>query len=44
MFSKGLLCSEDYGLDPWHYFSSPELSLDAMLKNDWVRIRTFFRH
>ena len=34
MFSKGLLCSEDYGLDPWHYFSSPELSLDAMLKNE----------
>ena len=28
-----------YGLDPCHYFSSPGLSWDAMLKNDWCEIR-----
>ena len=26
------VCSKDYGLDPCHYFSSPGLSWDAMLK------------
>ena len=25
-------CLKYYGLDPCHYFSSPELSWDAMLK------------
>ena len=25
-------CIDYYGLDPWHYFSSPGLSWDAMLK------------
>ena len=25
-------CIKYYGLDPCHYFSSPELSWDAMLK------------
>ena len=28
-------CLKFYGLDPCHYFSSPELSWDAILKNDW---------
>ena len=26
------VCLKDYGLDPCHYFSSPGLSCDAMLK------------
>ena len=26
------VCLKDYGLDPCHYFSSPGLSWDAMLK------------
>ena len=26
------ICLEYYGLDPCHYFSSPELNWDAMLK------------
>ena len=26
------ICLKDYGLDPCHYFSSPGLSWDAMLK------------
>ena len=28
------ICLKDYGLDSCHYFSSPGLSWDAMLKND----------
>ena len=35
MFFKKLItsiCLEHYGLDPCHYFSSPGLSWDAMLK------------
>ena len=31
------VCLEDYGLDPSHYFSSPGLSLDAMLKITGIR-------
>ena len=27
-----------YGLDPCHYFSSPELSWDAMLKMNGVKL------
>ena len=37
-------CLEYYGLDPCRYFSSPGLSWDAMLKNDWNRIRTLHWH
>ena len=29
-------CSIYYGLDPWHYFSSPGLSRDAMLKMEGI--------
>ena len=32
-------CLKYYGLDPCHYFSSPGLSCDAMLKNDMYRIK-----
>ena len=32
-------CLKYYELDPCHYFSSPGLSWDAMLKNDKYRIR-----
>ena len=33
MFEKIInTCLDYYGLDPCHYFSSPGLSLDAMLK------------
>ena len=33
MFEKFIsVCLKDYGLDPCHYFSSPGLSWDAMLK------------
>ena len=32
------VCLKDYGLDPCHYFSSPGLSLDAMLKFSGARL------
>ena len=32
-------CLEYYGLDPCHYFSSPGLAWDAMLKMNGVRLR-----
>ena len=31
-------CLEFYGLDPCHYFSSPEMSWDAMLKMTGVKL------
>ena len=31
-------CIKYYGLDPCHYFSSPELSWDAMLKMTGVKL------
>ena len=31
-------CLQFYGLDPCHYFSSPGLSLDAMLKMTGVKL------
>ena len=31
-------CSKYYGLDPCHYFSSPGLSWDAMLKMTGVKL------
>ena len=34
-------CAKFYGLDPLHYFSSPRLSWDTMLKNDWCKIRKY---
>ena len=37
-------CLEYYVLDPCHYFSSPGLSWDAMLKMTKIRIRTHFRY
>ena len=33
------VCLEYYGLDPCHYFSSPGLAWDAMLKSSGVRLR-----
>ena len=32
------VCLKDYGLDPCHYFSSPGLSWDAMLKFTGVKL------
>ena len=32
------LCLKDYGLDPYHYFSSPGLSWNAMLKMTGVQL------
>ena len=37
-------CLKFYKLDPCHYFSSPELSWDAILKNNWCEVRKDFRH
>ena len=34
------VCLKDYGLDPCHYFSSPGLSCDAMLKMTGIRLET----
>ena len=42
MFLKSLLfistCLNYYGLDPCHYFSSPELIWDAMLKMNKIEL------
>ena len=32
-------CLTFFKLDPCHYFSSPGLSWDVMLNNDWCKIR-----
>ena len=32
VFEKFIVCLKDYGLDLCHYFSSPGLAWDAMLK------------
>ena len=32
------VCLKDYGLDPCHYFSSPGLSWDAMLKMIGIKL------
>ena len=32
------VCLKDYGLDPCHYFSSPGLSCDAMLKMTGIKL------
>ena len=32
------MCLKFYKLDPCHYFSSPRLSLDAMLKTTGVKL------
>ena len=34
------VCLKDYGLDPCHYFSSPGLSWDAMLKMNGIQPET----
>ena len=34
-------CLKSYGLDPCHYFSSPGLSLDGMLKMTSVRKKKY---
>ena len=36
------VCLEYYELGPCHYFSSPGLSWDSMLK--MTRVRAYFRH
>ena len=33
-------CLDYYGLDPWHYFSTPGLSWDAMLKMTKIELET----
>ena len=42
-FFKKLIgtCSKFYGLDPCHYFSSPGLSWDAMLKMTDVKLEKY---
>ena len=35
------LCQEQYGLDPAHYFTSPGLSWDALLKKTGVELELF---
>ena len=35
-------CLKFYGLDPFHYFSSPGLSWDAMLKMTGVKLEKIF--
>ena len=37
-------CLKYYGLDPCHYFSSPGLSWDAMLKMTDVKLEKNIRH
>ena len=37
-------CLTFYKLDPCHYFNSPGLSWDAILKSEWCKIRKKFRH
>ena len=37
-------CLKFYGLDPCHYFSSPGLSWDGMLKMTGVKLKINFRH
>ena len=32
------VCLKDYGLDPCHYYSSPELTWDAMLKMTGIKL------
>ena len=32
------VCLKDYGLDPYHYFSTPRLSWDAMLKMTGIKL------
>ena len=48
MYSKSLLKLADellyYGLDPCHYFHSPELIWDAMLKMTGVQLEKNIRH
>ena len=34
-------CLKFYELGPCHYFSSPRLSWDAMLKSDWCEVKKF---
>ena len=36
------ICLKFYGLDPCHYFSSPGLSWDAMLKMTGVKLEKIF--
>ena len=38
VFEKFNMCLVYYGLDPCHYFSSPELSWDAMLKITGIQL------
>ena len=36
-------CLRQYGLDPAHYYTSPGLSWDALLKKNWCRARAAHR-
>ena len=38
------LCEEQYGLDPAHYYTSPGLSWDALLKKTGVELELLNRH
>ena len=38
MFLKSLLALKDYGLDHCHYYSSPGLSWDTMLKVTGIKL------
>ena len=39
MFEKFInTCLDYYGLDPCHFFSSPELSWDAMIKMNVIKL------
>ena len=33
------ICLKSYEFNPCHYFSSPGLSWDVMLKFDWCKVR-----
>ena len=37
-------CLKFYKLDPWHYFTSPGLSWDAMLKMTEIKFKKYIRH
>ena len=44
MFEKFIdVCLKDYGLDPCHYYSSPGLSWDEMLKMTVIKLDKFKR-
>ena len=38
VFEKFIVCLKDYGLDCCHYFNSPGLAWDAMLKMTGIKL------